>query len=175
MSLTKRQAQKEFENQAWKRKNVVYLTCFDCATAYRSGKVGKEDDAFENLRYYEDSRDMVTVRTNRVTGEKEEFLKTNEIITYVENGKTYVLARSGGVSLFDGIHPARKMGKNDRWHCIINANDKSKKLDPALIIEKKTQPNEYGLYHYSIQPNIDMTVEDFLAKLKEFAAYIKRL
>ncbi|TQV65684.1 hypothetical protein FKG94_28325 [Exilibacterium tricleocarpae] len=85
------------------------------------------------------------------------------------------MALSGGVSLFDGPLETRKMGKNDRWHCILNANHEDKKLDPALIIEKKISANKQGLFHYSIQPRIDMTVEDFLSKLKLFARFIKRI
>jgi len=169
MSLTKQQAQAKFQEQSHKRKNVEYLDRFDCASIYRAGKVGKEDNAFDNLRYYEDDRSM-----ERFDRALEEYVKkTNEIITYVEKGVVYVLALSGGVSLFDGPYTKRKMGKNDRWHCVVNATHEDKKLDPALVIEKKLKANDEGLFHYSIQPKIDMSVKDFLDKLKEFAKFIK--
>ena len=39
------------------------------------------------------------------------------MITYAENGKLYVLGKSGGVSLFDGIPSFMKLSKNKRWYC----------------------------------------------------------
>lgn len=165
MSLTRRQAIELFNSPEWKskRKNTVYLTKFDTATVYRAGKKDKPENAFDNLRYDEDSRDAV-----RWDKYQEEYVpKTNEIITYEENGKIWVLARSGGVSLFDGISEKRKMRKNDEWHIIMKAPEK--KLDPDLIIEKKTKANGENLFHYSIQPNKDMLLSEFIQKLKKAA------
>jgi len=165
MSLTKRQAMDLFNSPEWKkrRQNTVYLTEFDSAKIYRAGKKDKSENAFDNLRYAEDDRPE-----ERWDKRLEKSIKkTNEIITYEENNKIYVLARSGGVSLFDGISQNRKMGKNDTWHIIMKAPEK--KLDPDLIIEKKLKANHEGLYHYSIQPNKDMLLSDFIKKLGEAA------
>ncbi|TQV66692.1 hypothetical protein FKG94_26720 [Exilibacterium tricleocarpae] len=66
MPLTKRQAQVKFKEQDFKRKNVVYLDRFDCVAVYRAGKINKEDEAFDNLRYYEDPRPLT--RFDKVLG-----------------------------------------------------------------------------------------------------------
>ena len=149
-----------------KRANQVYMKKFDVDVVLRKGKM--DNPLINKVRYREDHRDMVV--KNKRTGEERP--KKNDIVTYKKPGtsEAYVLAKSGGVSLFDDVSskvPFRE-GK-DAWWIIT----KDAKLEPKLIIAKDMFPDEEGNTHYSIEAEEDMPVSDYLDKLAKLRKYMR--
>ncbi|WP_444885178.1 hypothetical protein [Microbulbifer sp. PSTR4-B] len=149
-----------------KRANQVYMKRFDVDVVLRKGKL--DNPQIDKIRYREDHRPMM-VKNNR-TGEERP--KRNDIVTYRMPGSSepYILAKSGGVSLFDGISskvPFRE-GK-DAWWIIT----KDARLEPGLIIAKDMFPDAEGNTHYSIEAEIDMPVSEYFEKLAALKKYMR--
>lgn len=83
----------------------------------------------------------------------------------------YVLAKSGGVSLFDGMSSKVKLGKNDCWWVIT----KNAKLAEGLVIAKDISPDSEGNTHYSIEPDRDMLLSEYIEKIEELKQYMKKV
>jgi len=145
------------------RKKVRYLKSIDCEMIYRLG--GKDDPKISKVRTKEDSRPLT--RKDRITGDLVE--KANDIITYSKDDELYVLAMSGGVSLFDGKSPKLKMNKNDRWYVI----PRNTPVPEGVVIAKDIQVDRYGLYHYGLQPEYDMTLVEFQKKLDALKKFMR--
>ena len=161
-SLTKRQAEKLFRERRGALRPVQYLHQFDADLVYRQGK--KDDPRLARIRYKEDDRpeQVFNRRLNQ------HLPKTVEIITYRHASDTWVLARSGGVSLFDGPASNLRLGKNDRWWILT----RRAKLPEGLVIAKDKQVRSDGLYHYAIQPDRDMPVREFQEKLRKLEKHM---
>lgn len=149
-----------------KRANQIYMKKFDVDVVLRKGKM--DNPLINKVRYREDDRPMVV--ENKRTGEQRP--KKNDIVTYKKPGSSevYVLAKSGGVSLFDGVSskvPFRE-GKDAWWIITKNA-----KLAPGLIIAKDMFPDEEGNTHYSIEAAIDMPIDEYLDKLADLKQYMR--
>jgi len=148
-----------------KRTDQVYMKKFDVDVVLRKGKM--DNPLIDKVRYREDHRPMMV--KNKRTGEERP--KKNDVVTYKKPGtsEVYILAKSGGVSLFDGISskvPFRE-GK-DAWWIIT----KDAKLEPGLIIAKDMFPDQEGNTHYSIETDVDMPMSDYLDKLAALKKYM---
>lgn len=163
VTLSKRQAVQLNQNISRIRKKVRYLDKFDCEMVYRLGS--KNDSKISKVRVKEDARPQQ--RTDKITGELID--KANDIITYAQDGDLFVLAKSGGVSLFDGISPKLKMSKKDRWYIIPRTTP----VPEGVIIAKDIQVDRYGQYHYSLQPAYDMPLKVFQHKLDLLKEYMR--
>ena len=163
ITLTKSQAMQLNKELSLIRKKVRYLDKFDCEMVYRLGT--NDDSNISKVRIKEDSRPQQ--RVDRITGNVID--KTNDIITYSENGSLFVLEKSGGVSLFDGISPKLKMNKTDRWYLI----PKNTPAIEGILIAKDLQVDRYGMYHYALQPAYNMPLKTFQDKLSELKKYIR--
>lgn len=162
VSLTKSEAVKIFQERERTARAVEYLKKFDVEMVYR---LGKEDDTrIDRVRHLEDDRPLQSTNKRGIITQKR-----NEVITYKENGEVYVLAKSGGVSLFDAMSPKLTLGKKDVWYMVPEAA----KIPKDLIIAKDKNPDQDGNYHYSIQPEIDMKMITYQEKLRELIKYMK--
>lgn len=164
LSFTKENAQ-GYANRN-KRANQIYMKKFDADVVLRKGKM--DNPLINKVRYREDHRPMMV--KNKRTGEERP--KKNDIVTYVQPGTTvtYVLAKSGGVSLFDGISskvPFRE-GKDAWWIITKNA-----RLEAGLIISKDMFPDAEGNTHYSIEAEFDMPIDEYLEKLAALKKYMR--
>lgn len=144
-------------------KPVKYLKKLDTEMVYRLGK--EDDNRMSRIRHFEDDRPMAKVnrRTNTVIP------KRNEIITYKENNKLYVLGKSGGVSLFDAISPKLTLGRKDCWYLL----PKSVNIPKEIVIAKNIDVDTNGHFHYSFQPANDMLMLDFERSLAEIGAEMR--
>lgn len=149
-----------------RRPNQIYMKSFDAEVVFRRGKI--DDAQIDKVRYKEDSRPEKTL--NKVLGK--EIDKKNDIVTYKPHGKNelYVLARSGGVSLFDGMSSKIKLGQKDCWWIIT----KGAKVDPDLVIAKDVFKDAEGNTHYSIEADRDMPISEYLEKVGKLKQYMKR-
>lgn len=148
-----------------KRPGQVYLKKFDVDVVFRKGKLA--DPQIGKVRYREDDRPNKSF--NKRTGREVE--KKNDIVTYKMPGKDdlYVLAKSGGVSLFDGMSNKVKLGNKDRWWIIT----KDAKLEDGLIIAKDVFKDSEGNTHYSIESEWDMLLSEYIEKLEKLKKYMK--
>lgn len=140
---------------------------FDVDIVFRKGKL--EEEQISKVRYKEDSRPQKIY--NKRIGREED--KKNDIVTYKPKGKNdlYVLAKSGGVSLFDGMSSKITLGKKDCWWTIT----RNAKLDEGLIIAKDVFKDSEGNTHYSIEPDRDMPLSEYIEKLEKLKKYMKRI
>jgi len=90
----------------------------------------------------------------------------------IKNGREdlYVLEKSGGVSLFDGISSKVKLSKKDRWWIIT----KNAKLEEGLVIAKDLHKDLDGNTHYSVEPDCDMLLDEYIKKLECLKKYMKQ-
>lgn len=165
LTLNKSQAQAYMVRT--KRPGQVYLKKFDVDVVFRKGKL--DDQQIGKVRYLEDDRPSKSY--NKRTGREED--KKNDIVTYRMPGKDdlYVLAKSGGVSLFDGMSSKVKLGNKDCWWIIT----KDAELEDGLIIAKDIFKDEEGNTHYSIEPERDMLLSEFVEKLEMLKKYMKQV
>lgn len=147
-----------------KRSNQIYMYKFDVDVVFRKGK--KKDQQIGKVRYREDSRPQKSYNSRTKTEQD----KKNDIVTYKKGGSDdlYVMARSGGVSLFDGMSSKIKLGKNDCWWVIT----KNAKLAEGLVIAKDLFADADGNTHYSIEPDRDMLLSEYIEKLNELKKYM---
>ncbi len=85
-------------------RKVIYIEVID-ADLFRLGK--KAATKIDKLRFAEDDR--------RTSVDKP---KKNDIATYKAGESVKVRAKSGGISVYDGISKHLRMGKSDQWWCI---------------------------------------------------------
>ncbi|VAW66938.1 hypothetical protein MNBD_GAMMA09-1422 [hydrothermal vent metagenome] len=163
ITLSKQQAIQLNHEISKIRRKVRYLERFDCEMVYRLGS--KDNTKISKVRIKEDDRPQK--RKDRLTGDLVD--KANDIITYAQNGKILVLAKSGGVPLFDGISPKLKMNKNDRGYLI----PRNTPVPKGIIIAKDIQVDRYGQFHYALQPAYDMTLKEFQKKLGSLKKYMR--
>jgi hypothetical protein len=149
-----------------RRPNQIYMKRFDAEVVFRRGKI--DDAQIDKVRYKEDSRPEKFFNITSGRG----IDKKNDIITYKLKGKNelYVLARSGGISLFDGISSKVKLGQKDCWWVIT----KNTKVEEGLIIAKDIFKDSEGNTHYSIEADRDMPISEYLEKVKKLKQYMKR-
>lgn len=107
-------------------------------------------------------RCLVEILTKRTI-----LLPTNQM----GKNELYVLARSGGISLFDGISSKVKLGTKDCWWVITQGA----KVDEGLIIPKDLFKDSEGNTHYSIEPDRDMPIAEYVEKLDKLKDYMRRL
>ncbi|MBI3899808.1 MAG: hypothetical protein HY308_16145 [Gammaproteobacteria bacterium] len=163
-TLTKEQAISLYELQQTNGRRVVYLACLDVDAIFRMGKVDGET-TIDIVRYHEDLRPML----NRDKfGEQKS--KQLDVITYQENGLLYVLRRSGGVSLFDGMNPELALSKNRCWYLM----PKETPIPSGLIIAKDVRPRN-GYTHYALQPDEDMLRGELQERLALLRPYLRRI
>lgn len=137
-----------------KTEYVLYIYQTD-VDIFRAGK--KEDTRMTRLRYEEDGRPPP---------------KTNDIATYYDpGGKLHVRTGTGGISLFSGMNRNRRMGRSDRWWCIPQGTT----CPDKIRIAKDTEPDSNGLTHYSIEPEMDMLLDDFIEELKKFSNFMYKV
>jgi len=150
-----------------RRSNQIYMYKFDANCVFRKGR--EDDEQIGKVRYKEDSRPQ-KIYNGRT---KQEQSKKNDIVTYKPKGsdELHVLANSGGVSLFDGISNKVKLGKKDCWWII----SKDAKLEDGLVIAKDIFKDKEGNTHYSIEPDRDMLLSEYIAKLDALKKYMKRI
>ena len=150
-----------------KRPGQIYMKKFDAEVVFRKGKLG--DEQIDKVRYKEDSRPQKVF--NKASGRSID--KRNDVVTYKPGGKNelYVLARSGGVSLFDGISSKVKLGNKDCWWVITQ----NTKVEEGLIIAKDVFKDTEGNTHYSIEANRDMPITEYIEKLGKLRQHMKRL
>lgn len=165
LSQTKQQAHAALKKQNKFAKSVNYMKKLD-KHIFRLGK--KDDNRMTRVRHLEDDRPLISVnkRTQKVTK------KRNEIITYVDNNKLYVVAKSGGVSLFDTRSEKLDMGNNDCWYCLAPLKFE---IPDKIIIAKDKESDEYGSFHYSFQPEEDMEMLVFKEKLQIIGRQLKEI
>lgn len=150
-----------------KRPHQIYLKRFDVEVVYRRGKL--DESQVESVRYKEDARPQKVF--NKALSREVD--KKNDLVTYRHAGanEVYVLARSGGVSLFDGISSKVKLGNKDAWWVIT----KNAKVEEGLIIAKDVFKDAEGNTHYSIEPDRDMPISEYIEKLRKLKQYMKRI
>lgn len=146
---------------------VSYIYANLTSTSF-SEKGKLEDEKISSIRYKEDDRPLTSFnkRTNRIETKK------NDIVTYKMDGKNelYVLAKSGGVSLFDGLSTKVQFGKKDCWWVITQ----NAKIPPGLIIAKDVFKDSEGNTHYSIEADRDMPLTEYVEKLNVLKQYMRR-
>ncbi|HVK99310.1 MAG TPA: hypothetical protein VM553_05825 [Dongiaceae bacterium] len=149
-----------------RRHRQIYMYKFDVDVVFRKGKL--DNDQLNSVRYKEDERPQKSF--NRQTRTEQD--KKNDIVTYKMPGSEnlYVLARSGGVSLFDGMSSKVKLGKNDCWWVLT----KVAKLEEGLVIAKDIFADSEGNTHYSIEPDRDMLLSEYIEKLEALKRYVKQ-
>ena len=150
-----------------RRPGQIYLRKFDVDVVFRKGKL--DDEQISKIRYKEDNRPQKIYNQRSKMAED----KKNDIVTYRPTGKDelYVLAHSGGVSLFDGMSSKVKLGQKDCWWIIT----RGAKLEEGLIIVKDVFKDTEGNTHYSIQPDRDMPISEYIEKLDKLKKYMKRI
>ncbi len=97
INLTKEQAKIKLKTFKPANRKVIYISKFDKEVVFRKGKISKDnandDKKYKNttidkIRYLEDDRPLY--RFDIIT--KEEILKSEEIITYIDNmSKNFLL------------------------------------------------------------------------------------
>ena len=149
-----------------KRNNQIYIYKFDVDVVYRRGK--HDDEQIGKVRYREDSRPQ-KIYNKKTNSERD---KKNDVVTFKipNSSDLFVLARSGGVSLFDGISSKVSLTKNDCWWVIT----KEAKLAEGLVIAKDLFADKEGNVHYSIEPDRDMLLSEYIEKLEELKKYMKK-
>lgn len=149
-----------------KRRKQIYMYQFDVDVVFRKGK--HNDEQIGKVRYKEDSRPQTYF--DKFTQTEQD--KKNDVVTYRLGGNDdlYVLAKSGGVSLFDGMSSKVSLGKNDCWWVIT----KDAALEEGLVIAKDMFPDAEGNTHYSVEPDRDMLLEEFIEKLNLLKKYMKK-
>lgn len=149
-----------------RRSNQIYMYKFDADVVFRKGKL--EDDQIGKVRYKEDARPQKSYNSRTRTEQD----KKNDIVTYQMNGSDdlYVLARSGGASLFDGISSKVKLGKNDCWWVIT----RNAELEEGLVIAKDTFVDSEGNTHYSIEADRDMLLSEYIENLEALKKYMRK-
>lgn len=144
-----------------------YMYQFDVDVVFRKGKL--DDEQMGKVRYKEDSRPLKVLnsRTKRLEDKK------NDIVTYKTPDKDglFVLAKSGGISLFDGISSKVSLRNKDCWWIVT----KDARLDEGLVIAKDIFKDAEGNTHYSIEPDRDMLLSEYLEKLEKLKKYMKRV
>ena len=165
VTLTRDQALIVDRNLSKIRKKVVYIQQFDCELVYRLGS--KDDTKITKVRIREDARPQQ--RKDRITGNMVD--KVNDIITYAENNELFVLAKSGGISLFDAMSPKLTLRKNDCWYVI----PKDTPIPDGISVAKDRQVDRNGHFHYALQPAYDMPLAQFQEKLSEFVHYMRQI
>lgn len=150
-----------------RRSDQIYMYKFDVDCVFRKGKL--EDEQIGKVRYKEDSRPQ-KIYNSRTKAEQD---KKNDIVTYKMNGSDnlYVLSNSGGVSLFDGMSSKVRLGKKDCWWVI----KKEAKLEEGLVIAKDIFKDSEGNTHYSIEPDRDMLLSEYIEKLDMLKKYMKKI
>lgn len=164
-TLSKSQAMDLLRQQNRIAKSVIYLKKLDKRMIYRMGK--EDDTRITRIRHNEDERPQTTV--NKRTGQI--ISKRNEIITYSENNELYVLEKSGGVSLFDAMSPKLQLGKKDCWYYV----PENAKTPDGIVIAKDVEPDAHGHFHYAFQPEYNMKLDEFKAKLAEIGKQMRRV
>ena len=164
-TLTRTQAMKLREQNNRVAKAVIYLKQLDKRMIYRLGKA--DDPRITRLRYNEDDRPQTSI--NRRTGVS--VAKRNEIITYGEKDELYVLGKSGGVSLFDAMSSKLTLGNRDCWYYV----PKDVRIPEGIVIAKDVSPDAHGDFHYAFQPECDMKLTEFKAKLAEIGKQMRRV
>lgn len=164
LTFFKTQAQ-EYLNRN-KRSKQIYMYEFDVDVVFRKGKL--DDQQVSKVRYKEDSRPQKSInhRTKLMQDKK------NDIVTYrtSTSQELYVLAKSGGVSLFDGMSNKITLSKTDCWWVIT----KNAQLEDGLVIAKDLFKDSEGNTHYSIEPDRDMLLSEYIEKLDCLKKYMKR-
>ncbi|MBI3898082.1 MAG: hypothetical protein HY308_07275 [Gammaproteobacteria bacterium] len=125
----------------------------------------KYETTIEIIRYHEDFRPMLKRNRDGTMGPK-----TDEIITYQENGLLYALRLSGGVSLFDGPNPKLALKKNECWYLLPRETP----IPPGIIIAKDLEPFR-GLTHYALQPAEDILRKELQRRLALLERYARPL
>lgn len=150
-----------------RRPGQIYMKKFDVDLVFRRGK--QNDDQIDKVRYKEDHRPQKFFDKHLGA----EVDKRNDIITFKMAGKdeVYVLAKSGGASLFDGVSSKVRLGPKDCWWVITQ----NAKLEEGLIIAKDAIKDKEGNTHYSIEAERDMPISEYLEKLACLKKYMKRL
>lgn len=149
-----------------RRQHIIYMYKFDVEVVFRKGK--QDDEQIGKVRYKEDARPQKTYNKKI----KKEIDKKNDIVTYKmpSSDDLYVLAKSGGVSLFDGISSKVNFGKNDCWWVLAQ----DAKLEEGLVIAKDIFKDNEGNTHYSIEPGRDMLLSEYIEKLEALTKYMKK-
>lgn len=80
------------------------------------------------------------------------------------------MAKSGGVSLFDGMSNKIKLGKKDCWWVIT----KNARLEKDLVIAKDMFKDSEGNTHYSVEPDRDMLLSEYIEKLDCLRKYMRQ-
>lgn len=150
-----------------RRPGQVYMRKFDVDVVFRRGK--QNDEQINKVRYKEDHRPQKFF-DKRLGAEID---KRNDIITYKMPGKNevYVLGKSGGVSLFDGMSSKVKLGPKDCWWVIT----RNARLEDGLIIAKDVVKDKEGNTHYSIETERDMPISEYFEKLASLKKYMKKI
>ncbi|GAA6166355.1 hypothetical protein [Sessilibacter corallicola] len=164
LTFTKKQAQEYLYRN--RRSDQIYMYKFDVDVVFRKGKL--DDDQISKVRYKEDSRPSQTYNSRTKSLQD----KKNDVITYRTNRNEdlYVLAKSGGVSLFDGMSNKIKLGKKDYWWVIT----KNARLEKDLVIAKDMFKDSEGNTHYSVEPDRDMLLSEYIEKLDCLRKYMRQ-
>jgi len=90
-------------------------------------------------------------------------LRKEDIKTYTRNAELWVDCKSGGISLFDkkGI-PVKKW----EFYKLLAGKD----IPHGLVITKDNWKENFQAFHYTIRPNWDMPLKNFLMLLDKLAA-----
>ncbi|MDH5178863.1 MAG: hypothetical protein OEZ39_10335 [Gammaproteobacteria bacterium] len=162
-TLTKQQAIQQFREISKIAKAVIYLKKIDKEMIFRLGK--DNNNKIAHVRHHEDDRPITSYnkRTKSIVS------KRNEIITYQENKQLYVLAKSGGVSLFDAMSPKLTLTGKDCWYLV----PKNTPIPDGIVIAKDVEPDDNGHFHYAFQPEHDMLMSTYKEKLAEIGKHMR--
>jgi hypothetical protein len=92
-------------------------------------------------------------------------LRPEDIKTYSKNGELWVVAKSGGISLFDRAGIPSKLWEYYKLPV-------GTKIPFGLVITKDDYKPTFKATHYTIRPNWDMPVTKFCMLLDELAAQL---
>lgn len=91
----------------------------------------------------------------------------SDIATFAKQGRLWVKAGTGGVSLFDGPNP--RLDGSHWWRVPANSA-----IPIELKITKNHQDKVTGLTHYRIEPVVDLPLHLFVYLLGVFAKQAER-
>lgn len=104
-------------------------------------------------------------RVGNANGPRLEHVRDRDITIVFREGLPVVLPETGGISLFNKIHPSLRgiWWKCSAWTAYPEGLD--------IVCDRERQ----GLRHYIIQPAYVMELSEFQALLREFARSFKRV
>lgn len=104
-------------------------------------------------------------RVGNAAGPRLDYVRDRDITIIYQGDKAIVLPHTGGISVFNKIHPRLR---GIWWKCSAGTPCPE---ELTIVCDRERS----GLRHYSIQPAYQMELQAFQAALRRFAEYFERV